>query len=160
MKIEICSSTPDGFRSYGHIEWAVEEDFTELINHKPVRLIDTKAVDIVKMTGLSITSKILLSAVAGAIWQHILDLLKYNSNLPAYDNLFIYFGTDVIKQKNFDCMYLNGEFVVLPEDHDNDLPGFIYHVEAYSAEEACKLAKREYEEDVLHAKGMAYYDCY
>ena len=160
MKIKICSSTPDGFRSYGHIEWEASEDFTELINHKPVRLIDTKAVDIEKMTGLSITSKILLSAVAGAIWQHILDLLKYNPDLPTYDDLFIYFGDHVIKQKKYDCILINGEFQVLPEDHDEDLPSFIYHVKAYTPEEACKLAKCEYEEDILHAKGMAYYDSY
>lgn len=160
MKIEICSTVSNGLRSYGHIEWEASEDFTELINHKPVRLINTKAVDIEKMPGLSITSKILLSAVAGAVWQHILDLLKYNPDLPAYDDLLIYFGDDIIKQKRFDCILINGEFQILPEDHDDELPSFVYHVEAYTAEEACKLAKREYEEDILHAKGMAYYDCY
>ena len=71
-----------------------------------------------------------------------------------------YFGEDIIKQKRYDCILINGEFQILPEDHDDELPSFVYHVEAYTAEEACKLAKREYEEDILHAKGMAYYDCY
>jgi hypothetical protein len=51
--------------------------------------VDTKAVDIEKMTDLSIRSKILLSAVAGAAWQFIFDQLKYNAELPAYTELFV-----------------------------------------------------------------------
>ena len=87
--IHICSNPEGIVKSHGSFEWAVEEDFTEIRNHKPVRLVDTKAVDIEKMAGLSIRSKILLSAVAGAAWQFIFDQLKYNAELPAYPELFV-----------------------------------------------------------------------
>lgn len=57
----------------GEITWAADEDFTELNKLGTIHLIDTKAVDIDKMGGLSTTSRILLSAVAGAAWQYIFD---------------------------------------------------------------------------------------
>lgn len=60
----------------GEIIWADKEDFSEIKAYGPVYLEKTKAVDINKMEGLSVTSKILLSAVAGAALQHIIDVLN------------------------------------------------------------------------------------
>lgn len=54
------------------IEWAVQEDFSEL-KGKRFNIYDTKAVDIMKLTDLSEVSKILLSAVAGAVIQYLID---------------------------------------------------------------------------------------
>lgn len=85
--IKIATKT----RDLGQIIWAVEEDFTELKEYGPVYLTRTKAVDIEAMSGLSLTSKILLSAVAGAAWQHIFDVMRRDKTLqlPAYTELFI-----------------------------------------------------------------------
>lgn len=54
------------------IEWAAQEDFSEL-KGKRFNIYDTKAVDIMKLTDLSEVSKILLSAVAGAVIQYLID---------------------------------------------------------------------------------------
>lgn len=62
-----------GFDIYHEIEWAVEEDFNELINYRPVSINDTTAEKIEALEGLSIRSKILLSAMAGAAIQYLLD---------------------------------------------------------------------------------------
>lgn len=56
----------------GSIKWEANEDFSELIG-MTIELGATKAVDIEKMDGISIRSKILLSAVAGALIQFLLD---------------------------------------------------------------------------------------
>ena len=56
----------------GKITWAASEHFDELVN-KIYSLGEMEATEIVKMSGLSDTAKILLSAVAGAIIQHLLD---------------------------------------------------------------------------------------
>lgn len=56
----------------GSISWEASENFNEL-NGLTLELGATKAVDIEKMEGLSVRSKILLSAVAGALIQFLLD---------------------------------------------------------------------------------------
>ncbi len=56
----------------GEIYWAASEYFGELMG-KEYALGKMEAVEIEKMTGLSVTGKILLSAVAGAVIQHLLD---------------------------------------------------------------------------------------
>lgn len=60
--------------------WEAEEDFSEIKDFGKIRLIETKAVDIIGLP-LSNTSKILLSAIAGAVWQRIIDLREFY-NLP------------------------------------------------------------------------------
>lgn len=62
-----------GFNIYHEIEWAVEEDFNELINYRPVSINETTAEKIETLDGLSLRSKILLSAVTGAAIQYLLD---------------------------------------------------------------------------------------
>lgn len=56
----------------GIITWAASEFFGELAG-KTFSLGKLEAKDIVKMTDLSETARLLLSAVAGAIIQHLLD---------------------------------------------------------------------------------------
>lgn len=56
----------------GSILWAAAEQFSELKNQK-FSLGDMEAVEIEKRQELSLTAKILLSAVAGAVIQHLLD---------------------------------------------------------------------------------------
>lgn len=63
----------------GEIVWAASEYFGELTG-KTYRLSAMEAVDIAKLDHLSLTAKLLLSAVAGAIIQHLLD-----QGLPAPD---------------------------------------------------------------------------
>lgn len=59
----------------GYITWGANEDFEELINYHllPFRLGAVKAIDIESMDGLSVRSKILLSAVASAVIQFLFD---------------------------------------------------------------------------------------
>lgn len=56
----------------GSIQWAASEDFRELLG-RVIPLSVTKATDIAGRLDISITSKILLSAVAGAVIQHLID---------------------------------------------------------------------------------------
>lgn len=56
----------------GIIHWAASEKFKELEN-KRFNLGEMEAAQIEKLENLSITAKILLSAVAGAIIQHLID---------------------------------------------------------------------------------------
>ncbi len=56
----------------GVIYWAASEHFKELEN-KVFNLGEMEAVQIEKISNLSLTAKILLSAVAGAIIQHLID---------------------------------------------------------------------------------------
>ena len=56
----------------GEISWAIAEQFSELIG-KVFSLGKMEAVEIEKMTNLSSTAKLLLSAVAGAIIQRLID---------------------------------------------------------------------------------------
>ena len=54
------------------IEWALSEYFDELKGMK-FNLNEVAANQIIKMNNLSETAKILLSAVAGAVIQHLID---------------------------------------------------------------------------------------
>ena len=54
------------------IEWALSEHFDELRGMK-FMLNNVAADQIVKISNLSETAKILLSAVAGAVIQHLID---------------------------------------------------------------------------------------
>jgi len=63
------------------IEWALSEYFDELKGMK-FNLNEVEAYQIVKIDNLSETAKILLSAVAGAVIQHLID-----ENLPI-DSIF------------------------------------------------------------------------
>lgn len=87
-RISIGLYTDAEITDVGTITWAVEEDFSELKAYGPVFLTKTKAVDIDMMGGLSTRSKILLSAVAGAAWQHIFDAM--NVDRSWYTRLVIY----------------------------------------------------------------------
>lgn len=61
----------------GKITWAVSEYFGELSGQE-YQLSALEATDIVKITSLSETARLLLSAAAGAVIQHLLD-----KNIPA-----------------------------------------------------------------------------
>lgn len=87
-RISIGIDLGEGIHKLDEIIWAVEEDFSELKAYGPVYLTKTKAVDIEAMCGLSTRSKILLSAVAGAAWQHIFDVTDFNRSW--YTGLVIY----------------------------------------------------------------------
>lgn len=56
----------------GKIYWAASEYFGEL-KGREYELGKMEATEIEKMENLSVTGKILLSAVAGAVIQHLLD---------------------------------------------------------------------------------------
>lgn len=56
----------------GSIFWAVAEHFKEL-EGKTFHLSEMEAVKIEDLKNLSTTAKILLSAVAGAVIQHLID---------------------------------------------------------------------------------------
>lgn len=56
----------------GSIYWAAAEHFGEL-EETTFRLGEMEAIQIEKLNNLSPTAKILLSAVAGAIIQHLID---------------------------------------------------------------------------------------
>lgn len=56
----------------GSIHWTVAEKFSEL-EGKRFSLNKMEATQIEEMKDLSITAKILLSAVAGAVIQHLID---------------------------------------------------------------------------------------
>lgn len=74
MKIVIIYTLrDDDVHSYGtHFKWAADEDFTNLID-TAFDLFKMKAADIIQMKELSEYDKILLSAVAGAAFQYIID---------------------------------------------------------------------------------------
>jgi hypothetical protein len=62
-----------GFNIYHEIGWAADEDFSELIKYGPISISEATAEKIETLDGLSLRSKILLSAVAGAAIQYLLD---------------------------------------------------------------------------------------
>lgn len=62
-----------GFDIYHEIKWGADEDFEELIKFKAIPISETTAEKIECLEGLSIRSKILLSAVAGAAIQYLMD---------------------------------------------------------------------------------------
>ena len=59
------------FKGY-EFTWDANEDFTELVNFGPIPIQNTTAEKIEEMN-LTIRSKILLSAVAGAVIQYMID---------------------------------------------------------------------------------------
>ena len=65
---EIAFTTEKGS---GSIHWAAAEEFSELIGTQ-FNLYEMEASQIEKLENLSITAKILLSAVAGAVIQHLI----------------------------------------------------------------------------------------
>ena len=72
--MQIIEIVVDG-KNY-QIEWAISEYFDELKGMK-FMLNEVAADQIIKLNNLSETAKILLSAVAGAVIQHLID-----SNCP------------------------------------------------------------------------------
>ena len=56
-----------------NFSWDAKEDFTRLKKIRSIRLIDTTAEKIMEREDLIIVDKILLSAVAGAAWQYLID---------------------------------------------------------------------------------------
>ena len=59
-------------QTQGEITWAASEHFDELRNHT-YDLGQMEATQIEQLSNLSLTAKILLSAVASALIQHLLD---------------------------------------------------------------------------------------
>lgn len=68
------------------IKWEMNEDFSELINLGKVSFSKTTAIEIMKIDNISVTSKILLSAVAGAVIQHIIDC--FPSMLKEFERMY------------------------------------------------------------------------
>lgn len=67
------SNSLGGFDIFHEIPWDATEDFNELIKFPTITINDTTAERIESLDGLSIRSKILLSAAAGAAIQYLLD---------------------------------------------------------------------------------------
>lgn len=73
------------------IDWVLDEDFSELVNMGCILLNKTSAVEIMKMGNkISTKSKILLSAAAGAVIQHIIDTLP--DMMEEFDNMYMMFN--------------------------------------------------------------------
>lgn len=85
---EIVFTTNNGT---GIIHWTAAEEFGELTN-KEFKLDEMEAKQIEKLEDLSITAKILLSAVAGAVIQHLID----NGVKP---ELIFNTGSFIVRQK-------------------------------------------------------------
>lgn len=62
-----------GFDIRHEIPWSLEEDFEALIKHKPFKLSETSANDILAMSDLTPRDQLLLSAAAGAAIQYLID---------------------------------------------------------------------------------------
>lgn len=75
MKISLSYTLKDdNIHMYGdHFEWAANENFKNLIGTE-FDLFKMTAADIIQMKELSEYDKILLSAVAGAAFQYIIDI--------------------------------------------------------------------------------------
>lgn len=86
MKINICN-----YNGYliDSINWAIEEDFSELTKIK-IPFNKTSAADIMRMDNISDYSKILLSAVAGAVIQHVIDC--HPDAMMDFDNIYMMFN--------------------------------------------------------------------
>lgn len=79
MRITIIRKSASGVNFLeGGFSWSMDEDFSELRNlQKEWQLTKTSAKHIMDMNILSIHSKILLSAVAGAAIQWLIDNGKW-----------------------------------------------------------------------------------
>lgn len=62
-----------GFDIFYDIPWLADEDFDELIKLGSIKINDTTAEKIEVINGLSLRAKILLSAIAGAAIQYLVD---------------------------------------------------------------------------------------
>ncbi len=62
-----------GFDVLHELQWIIVEDFDALIKHKPFKLSETSATDILAMSDLTPCDKLLLSAAAGAAIQYLID---------------------------------------------------------------------------------------
>ena len=72
----------------GEFLWEVDEDFSEIENIW-LKLRKTSAEAIDGLSSLSVRSKILLSAVAGAVFQYLIDNGRYNSSVLKYAEFII-----------------------------------------------------------------------
>ena len=72
------------------INWVLDEDFSELTKMGCIPLNKTSAVEIMKMGKISTKSKILLSAVAGAAIQHVIDC--HSDMMGDFDNMYMMFN--------------------------------------------------------------------
>ena len=79
-----------GFDIRHEIPWDLEEDFEALIKHKPFKLSETSADNILRMSDLSMHDKILLSAAAGAAIQYLIDF----DECEAFGDLELAFDCD------------------------------------------------------------------
>ena len=78
MKITILKKAASGVNFLvASFDWAMKEDFTEIRN-KEWQLVKTTAEDIMANERLSTKSKILLSAVAGAAIQYLIDRKQWS----------------------------------------------------------------------------------
>lgn len=85
MKINIIN---DNGYLIDTINWAIEEDFSELTKIR-IAFNKTSATDIMKMDNISDYSKILLSAVAGAVIQHVIDC--HPDTMREFDSMYMSF---------------------------------------------------------------------
>lgn len=79
-----------GFDVLHELPWVIVEDFDALIKHKPFKLTQTSAKDILAMTDLTPRDKLLLSAAAGAAVQFLID----NDECEKFRSLEIAFEKD------------------------------------------------------------------
>ena len=88
MKIKIinCRVVVDS------IDWVLDEDFSELVNMGCILLNKTSAADIMKMDNISDYAKILLSAVAGAVIQHVIDC--HPDMMREFDSMYMSFENE------------------------------------------------------------------
>lgn len=73
------------------INWAIDEDFSELTKCR-IAFNKTSAADIMKMDNISDYTKILLSAVAGAVIQHVIDC--HPDAMRDFDNMYMSFENE------------------------------------------------------------------
>ena len=85
MKINIINS--NGYL-IDSINWAINEDFSELAKIR-IPFNETSAADIMKMDDISDYSKILISAVAGAVIQHVINC--HPDMMCNFDDMYILF---------------------------------------------------------------------
>lgn len=62
-----------GFDVLHELSWVIVEDFDNLIKHRPFKLSETSATDILAMSDLTPRDQLLLSAAAGAAVQFLID---------------------------------------------------------------------------------------
>ena len=85
MKINIIN---DNGCLIDNIKWAIDEDFSELAKIR-IPFNKTSAADIMRMDNISAYSKILLSAAAGAVIQHVIDC--HPDMMCNFDDMYMMF---------------------------------------------------------------------